>query len=239
MQNGLYVSLSAQLALSQRLETVAANVANMNTVGYRAESVTFETQLARAGVNRLSYVAPAATTLNLQSGGLNKTDNPLDVAVQGDGWLAIQTGGKTAYTRDGRLQISATGALENLNGDPVLDAGGAPILVDPAAGPPSIATDGMIAQNGKQIGALGLYAIDPGAKLKRAKGSAVIPDKPATPILDFTRDGIVQGYTENANVNPIQEMAKLITLTRTFDNVNSEVNQTETSLQDAIKELGA
>ena len=239
MQNGLYVSLSAQLALSHRLETVAANVANMNTVGYRAESVTFETQIARAGAARLSYVTPAATTLNLQSGGLTKTDNPLDVAVQGDGWLAIQTGGKTAYTRDGRMQISATGALENLNGDPVLDAGGAPILLDPAAGPPAIASDGMIAQNGKQVGALGLYSIDPGAQLKRARGSAVIPNKPASPILDFTRDGVVQGFTEGANVNPIQEMAKLITLTRTFDNVNSEVNQTEASLQDAIKELGA
>ena len=67
--------------------------------------------------------------------------------------------------------------------------------------------------------------------------SGVIPDKPATPILDFTQNGVVQGYVEGANVNPIEEMTKLISLTRNFDGVNQEVNQTESSMEDAIKTL--
>ncbi len=97
----------------------------------------------------------------------------------------------------------------------------------------------MIAQDGKQVGAIGLFAIDDDAKLTRTENSGVIPDKPATPILDFTQNGIVQGFVEGANVNPIEEMTKLIAVTRAFDGVNSQVSQTEASLQDAIKTLGA
>jgi len=238
MQNGLYVALSAQVALSQRLDTVAANVANMSTAGYRAEGVTFETEVAKAGSAELAYVSSEGSHVSRQGGVMTKTDNPLDVAIQGEGWFAIQSGGRVAYTRDGRMRISATGELQTVNGDAVLDAGGAPILIDPTAGPPAIASDGMITQSGRQVSAIGLFALDDDAALTRAQGSAVIPSKPATPILDFTRNSIAQGFTEGSNVNPIQEMAKLISLTRTFDSVNSEVNQTETSLQDAIKSLG-
>jgi flagellar basal-body rod protein FlgF len=239
MQNGLYVSLSAQVALERRLETIANNVANMNTVGYRAEGVSFETELARAGSNNLAYVSSGSSYISRQNGSMTKTGDPFDVAVQGTGWIAISTPDGVAYTRDGRMRMSESGALETLNGNPVLDAGGAPILLNPQASAPTISGDGMIAQDGKQIGAVGLYTIDDDAKLTRTGNSAVIPDKPATPILDFTQNGIVQGFVEGANVNPIQEMTKLITVTRTFDGVNQQVTQTEASLQDAIKTLGA
>jgi flagellar basal-body rod protein FlgF len=238
MQNGLYVSLSAQVALERRLATIASNVANANTVGYRADGVTFEAEVARAGDSRLAYVSAGAPFISRQPGGLVKTDNPLDVAVQGDGWLAIAASGGVAYTRDGRMRMSETGALESLNGNSVLDAGGAPILLDPAAGPPTISADGMIAQNGRQIGAIGLFAIDEGAHLSRAENSGVVPDRAATPILDFTRNGVIQGTVEGSNVNPVLEMTRLISVTRTFDGVAAEMNQTESSLRDAIKTLG-
>ena len=68
----------------------------------------------------------------------------------------------------------------------------------------------MISQDGKQIGAIGLFSIDSQANLVRTENSGVIPDKPATPILDFTQNGVAQGYVEGANVNPIEEMTKLI-----------------------------
>ena len=70
----------------------------------------------------------------------------------------------------------------------------------------------MINQGGQQIGAIGLFRIDPSAKFSRYENSGVIPDKPATPILDFDNNGIVQGHVEGSNVNPILEMAKLITI---------------------------
>jgi flagellar basal-body rod protein FlgF len=231
--------LSAQISLERRLETIANNVANINTAGYRAEGVSFAAEVARAGDNRLSYVSPGAPFISRQAGTPVKTGDPLDVAVQGDGWLSIQTPNGIAYTRDGRMRMADSGALQTLNGDSVLDAGGAPIMLNPNGGPPIISSDGMITQGDAQVGAIGLFAIDDGANLTRAENSSVIPDKPATAILDFTRNGVLQGFVENANVNPIEEMTKLIDVTRAFDSVSSQVAQTESSLQDAIKTLGA
>jgi flagellar basal-body rod protein FlgF len=173
------------------------------------------------------------------SGGLVKSDNPLDFAVQGDGWFAIQTPAGVAYTRDGRASIDESGTLRTLNGDPILDAGGAPIIIDGAAGSVTVSADGMITQNGRQVGAIGLFAIDRGATLRRTENSGVVPNKAATPILDFTRDGVVQGAVESANVDPVREMTRLIDVTRVFDGVAAETSQSEASLQDAIKTLGS
>jgi len=238
MQNGLYVALSAQVALERRLETVAANVANVNTPGYRADGVSFAAEIAKAGDNSIAYVTPGSGFISRRSGSLIETGNPLDAAVQGEGWFAIESDGATVYTRDGRMRISDTGALENVNGYPILDAGGAPIQLDPSGGATTISRDGMITQNGKQVGAIGLFLIDADAKLIRAGSSGVISDKPAQPVLDFTQNSVVQGAIEGANVNPIAEMSKLISVTRAFDGVNAEVTQTEASLQDAIRTLG-
>ena len=239
MQNGLYVAVSAQVALQRRLETIADNIANMNTVGYRATGVSFESEVARAGETRLSYVSAGADFLSRRVGGLVKTDNSLDFAIQGDGWFAIQTPSGVAYTRDGRTRLDESGTLRTLNGDTILDAGGAPIIVDGAAGALTVAADGMISQNGRQVGAIGLFAIDPGATLTRAENSGVVPDRPATPILEFTRNGVIQGAVESSNVDPVREMTRLIDVTRVFDGVAAEASQTETSLQDAIKALGS
>ena len=239
MQNGLYVALSAEVALDRRLETIADNIANMNTVGYRATGVSFETEVTRAGDTTMNYVSPGADYLSRRLGGLVKTDNALDFAIQGDGWFGIQTPTATAYTRDGRARIDESGTLRTLNGNPILDAGGAPILVGAGDGPLVVSADGMISQNGRQVGAIGLFAIDPNASLRRTQNSGVVPDKPPTPILDFTRDGVVQGAVEGSNVDPVREMSRLIEVTRAFDSITAEVAQSEGSVQDAIKTLGS
>ena len=236
MQNRLYVALSAQVALERRLETIADNVANMNTVGYRATSVSFESEMARAGDARVSYASSGSDFISRRLGGLIKTDNSLDFAVKGDGWFGIMTPQGPAYTRDGRVRIDESATLRTLSGDP---AGGAPILVDGGAGPLTVSADGMITQNGQQVGAIGLFAIDPNAALSRAENSSITPSKPATPILEFTRDGVVQGAVEGSNVDPVREMTRLIDVTRAFDGVAAEASQSETSLQDAIKTLGS
>jgi flagellar basal-body rod protein FlgF len=129
--------------------------------------------------------------------------------------------------------------LRTLNGDPILDVGGAPILVDTAAGPLTVSADGMISQSGRQVGAIGLFSIAADANLKRARNSGVVPDKPAQPILDFTRDSVVQGAVEGSNVDPVREMTRLIDVSRAFDGVAAEASQSESSLQDAIKALGS
>jgi len=238
MQNGLYVSLSAQISLERRLETIAANVANANTPGYRVDGVTFATELAKAGDANVAFVSQGEGYVSRRSGPMIQTGNPLDVAIQGEGWFAVQSGGQTVYTRDGRMQMNESGALISITGAPVLDAAGAPIQLDPGAGPPSIARDGMISQAGRQLGAIGMFELDASAKLTRAGTSGFTTDKPAQPVLNFNTNCVLQGAIEGANVDPVREMTRLIAVTRTFDGVTNGITQTENSLLDAIKTLG-
>jgi flagellar basal-body rod protein FlgF len=162
-----------------------------------------------------------------------------DVAVEGDAWLGIQTPAGTVYTRDGRMRLSPTGELQTLSGYPVLDAGGTGMLLDPNAGPPRIGRDGTITQANRQVGAIGLFNIDSKANLRRYENSGVIPDRAATPVLDFSRTGMQQGFIENANVNAVMEMSRLINVTRAFEMVSASLAASEASLQEAIRQLGA
>ncbi|MCJ2143777.1 flagellar basal-body rod protein FlgF [Methylobacterium sp. E-066] len=243
MQSSLYVTLSAQVALEQRLNTVANNVANLGTAGFRAEEVKFETILSQAGGRDTAFVTPGETFLSRKAGPLNKTDSPLDVGIQGDGWLAVRGRSGPVYTRDGRMQITAAGDLQDLNGRAVLDPGGSPISVDPEGPPITIGQDGIITQGINQIGALGVFRLDSAAKLTRVDGDAVASDRPGAPILDFNQRGetavrVQQGFQEGANVNPVMEMSRLILITRTFEGAASAVAETEASLQSAIRGLG-
>ena len=238
MQNSLYVNLSAQVALDKRLTTTANNVANMSTAGYRAEETKFSALLAQATKGAVAFVNSGDTYLSRASGPISKTDSPLDVALQGDAWLAIGGQSGPAYTRDGRLTMDATGQLRSLTGQPVLDPGGSPLLLDPQQGPPTIGRDGSIFQGTNQVGALGVFILDKKATLTRAPGNAVTSSLPARPVQDFTGIGVVQGYVEGSNVNPIMEMTKLITIQRAFESAANTTAQSENSLQDAIKSLG-
>lgn len=239
MQSGLYVALSGQIALQHRLETIASNVANASTAGFRAEQVKFETVLSQVPLEPVSFASSGGTYISRTPGEYIRTDNPLDVAVEGDAWLAIQTPAGQVYTRDGRMRMNEAGDLLTLTGNPVLDVGGAPILLDPNGGPPQIARDGTITQNGQQIGAIGLFLIDERATLTRYNSSGVIPDRPAEPMLDFVRAGVRQGYIERANVNPVLEMTRLIMVSRAFDSVTNAINEANSSMQEAVRTLGA
>ena len=188
MQSSLYVALSAQMALQRRLDTIANNVANVSTAGFRAEEVKFETAVSPNTPEPVAFAKLGEPQISRKAGEVVKTGNAFDVAVKGDAWLAIQTEAGAAYTRDGRFRMTATGDLQTLNGYPVLDVGGAPIQLDARGSEPAIANDGMISQSGRQVGALGLFVLEDGAKLTRFENSAVIPDKPAIPVLDLATE---------------------------------------------------
>ena len=238
MDSSMYVSLSAQVALERRLDTIAQNVANLGTVGYRADEVRFESALSKAGSDSTAYVTSGDTFISRRAGALTKTDNELDVAVQGDGWFGINTPSGTVYTRDGRMRMLESGELQTLNGYSILDVGRAPLTLDPTAGPPIIARDGMITQHGQQVGAIGLFRIDEKTKLNRFENSGVVPEGNASEILDFSNNGVVQGFVEEANVNPISEISKLIAVTRAFEAATSMIDTSDTTAHDAIKTLG-
>jgi flagellar basal-body rod protein FlgF len=237
--DSMYVALSAQVALERKLDTIAQNVANLGTVGYRADGIKFDQELSKAASESTAFVSSGDTYMSLRPGALTKTDNALDVAVQGNGWFAMQTPSGVVYTRDGRMRLLESGELQTLNGYAILDVGRAPISLDPTAGPPIIARDGMIMQDGQQLGAIGLFRIDPETKLDRFENSGVVPQGPAEEVLDFSTNGVVQGFVEEANVNPIMEISRLIEVSRAFEALSAAIQQSESTSQNAIKTLGA
>jgi flagellar basal-body rod protein FlgF len=237
MQSNIYVALSAQMALQRRLDTLANNVANTNTVGFRGEEMSFEELVTPGGNDPVSFVSKGENHLSTKTGEIAQTGNSLDIAVRGDAWLAIQTPNGVAYTRDGRMQMTSEGMLTTLTGHPFLDAGGVPVQLNPDDPPPTINKAGTIEQAGNNLGAFGLYRMPQGAKLTRAEGASVVSDIPPTAELDFLNNGVVQGYVEKSNVNPILEMTHLITIQRNFEAVSTMLSDTESSLQDSLKTL--
>jgi len=238
MQTGLNVALSGQIVLQRKLDTIAHNLANASTPGYRAKEITFDSILAQTGDTSTAFSASGGEFTSLRSGGLQKTDNALDVGVLGDAWIGVRTPSGVAYTKDGRMQMMDTGELRSMTGNPVLDVSGSPLTLDPNGGSPVIARDGMISQNGAQVGAIGLFSIDPRAQLTPAGNSGFTTNTPATPVLDFVKNGVAQGFVETSNVNPVMEMARLIMVQRAFDSVSAAMDSSDNAQRDAIKTLG-
>ena len=238
MQPSLYVSLSGQMALMRRLETIAHNVANSHTAGFRAEEIKFDELLSNKTATPTSFASAGTTYISRETGEIMPTNNPFDIAVTGDAWLSIQTPAGNVYTRDGRMRMTPEGELQTLNGYPILDVGGAPIQLNPNGGAPLIASDGTITQGNTQVSALGLFTISEDARLTRFENSGVIPDRAAEPALDFTRVGVAQGFVERANVNPVLEISKLIMIQRSFDAIAGSLAKSEGTLDNAIRTLG-
>ncbi|MDZ5698437.1 flagellar basal-body rod protein FlgF [Chelativorans sp. M5D2P16] len=239
MQTGLYVSLSSQMALEKRLATIADNVANSGTTGFRAGGVTFDDVMNGLTDKSVSFVSAGDDFYDTRAGALQETGSPFDFAVQGDAWFAVETPAGPMMSRDGRFTMLDTGELVTLEGHPVLDAGGAPLLLDPQAGPPEAGADGTLRQNGQLLGAIGLFAFTPGPGAVRYGNSGFLPDQQPQPVVDRPDVGVAQGFLEGSNVNPVKEMMRLIEVQRTFEQVTALARDGDTAMKDAIKTLGS
>jgi flagellar basal-body rod protein FlgF len=222
VQDGLYVALSSQVALEKRLNTIADNVANSSTVGFRATGVRFEDVVSGLDDKAVSFVSTGDTFLSTASGPLRETGNPFDFAIKGTAWFGMETPAGTVMTRDGRFTLTENGDLVTLEGHPVLDAGGAPIQLDP-----------------QNVGALGLFSFDPGANFVRYGNSGVVPAGEPEPLVDRLEAGVVQGFLEESNVNPMLEITRLVMVQRAFENGAALLRDTESSYDEAIKTLGS
>lgn len=235
----LYIDAAAQLALTRRLDSLAFNLANASTAGFLGEGLKFESVLSTTGGANVAFPNAGTDYVSLARGAIHRTGNPLDVALRGDAWLSVMTPDGPAYTRDGRLLLDPSGELRSINGYPVLDTGGAAMMIDPAGGEVSIAIDGSVSQRGKAISAIGVFAMDPQARLTRYDNSAVLADRAATPAADFSRNGVLQGFLERSNVDPVTQMSRLIEIQRAFDHISACMNLADTAQQDSIRSLGA
>jgi flagellar basal-body rod protein FlgF len=238
MDTRAYVGLSGQLALEKRLATIANNVANAGTAGFRAEGVHFATVVSSTAPFKTSFATEGSQFADMRSGAMVQTGNALDVAIHGPGHFAIQTPAGVGYTRDGRMQVLPSGDLVTLNGHAILDVSGSPLTIDPSAGPIQIGRDGSIMQGGRASGAIGLFSVDLAAGYARYENAAFFPQATPEPVEDFARNGILQGYSEESNVNPILEMTHLINVSRAFEAVSSGMERSDQLQRDAIQALG-
>ncbi|CAN7210208.1 flagellar basal-body rod protein FlgF [Rhizobium sp. LjRoot30] len=241
MQSGIYVSLSSQIALERRLTTIADNMANVNTAGFRATDVKFDEVMSNTQNEqnaKIAFVSQGNDYLSTRQGQFDNTGNPLDFAVKGDAWFAIDTPVGQVLTRDGRFTLKDTGELVSSQGYPVLDAGGAPIQIDRTGGEISVAIDGTIRQNDTQVGSIGIFKADISKGFVRYENSGVITTDRPQPVVDDSTSGVMQGYVEQSNVNGIAEMTQLIQVNRAFESVSALMRDSETSIQEAIKTLG-
>jgi flagellar basal-body rod protein FlgF len=239
VQDGLYVALSSQIALEKRLNTIADNVANASTVGFRATGVKFEDVVSSLDDQALSFVSSGDTYISDTNGPLRETGNPFDFAIKGNAWFGIETPGGTVMTRDGRFTLTENGELVTIEGYPVLDAGGAPMQLDPRNGPPRAGADGSLRQGDNLVGALGLFNFDPGPNFVRFGNSGIVPSGEPEPVVDRLDAGVAQGFLEESNVNPVLEITRLIMVQRAFENGAAMIRDTESSYDEAIKSLGS
>lgn len=238
METSSYVGLSGALAFERRLAVIAHNVANAGTAGFRAEGMEFSTIVSRTAPFDTSFTSDGGPHVDTRSGAFVKTGNSLDVAIQGDGFIAIETPAGTVYTRDGRMQMQSTGELVSVNGHPILDSSGSPLTLNPAGGEIAVARDGTIRQAGRAAGAIGLYQIDLDKGYRRYENAGFIPAARPEAIVEFIRDGMVQGFVEQSNVNPILEMTRLIAVQRAFEAMSSGLERRDAMLRDTIQALG-
>jgi flagellar basal-body rod protein FlgF len=238
LQTGLYVALSSQVALEKRLTTIADNVANAGTVGFRATGVKFEDVVSGLGQQSLSFASTGDTYLSGNGGAIRQTGNPFDFAIQGEAWFGIETPAGMVMTRDGRFTMLDTGELVTIEGHPVLDAGGAALILNPQGGVPEVGRHGSLFQNGQQVGAIGLFEFEPGPNFTRYGNSGIVPPGAPEPAVDRSDIGVQQGFLEDSNVNPIQEITRLIMVQRAFENAAALTRDTETAFDEAVRTLG-
>lgn len=241
MQSGMYVSLSAQRALDKRLTTIADNMANVNTVGFRSTEVKFDDIVARTGNEmnaKVAFVSQGNDYLNTETGELKETGNTLDFAVKGDAWMALETPAGQVLTRDGRFNLTTNGELVSVKGYPVLDVGGGRIQLDPNGGEAGVARDGTIVQDGRTVGKIGLFTADISKGYLRYDNSGVKTTQAPQPVVDDPTVGILQGYVEQSNVNGISQMTQLIQVSRAFESISNSMSQSETNMNEALKTLG-
>lgn len=246
MQNAILVGLSRQVGLAREMDVVANNIANLNTTGFKADGSLFEEYLnssARADQtgSRVSFVRDRGVWHDMSQGPIERTGNPLDVAIDGKGFLVVQTPNGERYTRNGSLQISATGQLVTSDGFPVLGDGG-PIALQSTDREVQISRDGTISvrEGTSKVdsarGKIRLVTFANPQQLQKEGSSTFSATAGATP-QPATTGGLLQGALEKSNVRGVVEMSRMIEITRAYTQLDSLLQQQNDLGQSAIDKL--
>ncbi|HWV37323.1 MAG TPA: flagellar hook basal-body protein [Vulgatibacter sp.] len=232
MADGIYIGMSGAVARMRQLDSIADNLANAQTPGFKASKPAFETYLPKGGTGEKTFVGLVGTGLRLHEGAPVQTGNPLDVFIQGEDFLAVRVGpGQVAYTRDGRLTVSGDGVL-HAAGYPLLDDGGAPLIAPPEE-TVTIDDRGVVRANQLEIGRIGFHRIV--GPLTRLGGALMAPTENAVavPVAGSLR----VGELELANTTPLEAMVEMIGVQRGFDH-SMQAIQTYRKLDERAAEIG-
>jgi len=250
VQNTLLIGLSRQVALGRELDVVANNIANINTSGFKTDGSVFEEYIgptARAGDmtgpdSRISFVRDRATWIDMGQGSIDRTGNPLDIAIDGRGFIAVQTPKGERYTRNGALQVNASGELVTTEGYQVLGESG-PITLQPKDRDITISEDGSIsvregtsARTEALRGKLRLVSFAQQGVLQKDGAGTFMAPAGITPNTE-TQSRILQGAVEKSNVRAVIEMTRMIEVTRSYTHVANMLAQQTELQQTAINKL--
>lgn len=246
MVSGKYSALAGAISREQAIANLSNNLANVSTSGYKKSNVSFEAILkgetqanATKGVN---YNRIGKNYTDFSPGPIRTTENPLDVAIHGEGFLKVQGPDGILYTRRGDLAINAEGQLTTSNGLPVLDDGNAPITIpDTDTSNVAIGDGGIIYILGPQgtreeVAQLAIVDIEDKLQLKRESDTTFSLEQGALEI-PSEDSRVVQGALELSNVNMTEGMAKMIDNYRTFETYH-KVLKSYSTIGEQQEELG-
>ncbi len=232
-----YVALTRQAGLANEMQSVANNIANLSTTGYRREGVIFA-EVVRALPVEGGAVAMTETraryTDELQ-GALVETGGRLDFAIEGDGYFTVLTPRGERLTRAGAFTRDAEDQIVNADGHVLLDEGGGPILIPPDATSIGLAADGTLSADGAPIARLGLVRVTDPTRLFREAGTVFRADGATEPVEDAR---VVQGFLEQSNVNPVGEMARMIEVHRAYEYGQKLMDQEDERIRLVVRVLG-
>jgi flagellar basal-body rod protein FlgF len=249
MDNTMYVGLSKQILLQRELDIVANNLANVDTTGFKVEEMVDATDPASpamsVGVTQpVQFAVANGVARDFTQGGLTQTNAPLDLAISGSGFFQVQTASGPRFTRDGRFATNAQSQLVTQNGDPVLDASGSPISINPQGSPPVIGRDGTITQTvagqtGAQVvGKVGVVTFpDLSALSKQGDGLYSLTTNQAPQ--PATGAVIQQGMLEGSNVQPIIQITDMIRINRAYEMVSQLLTSTADLSSTALQQISS
>lgn len=243
MSGTIYKAASGALLMQQRLDILSNNLANVSSVGYKADRPEFRipdteaaTPINTAETPTLSpYSPPMTFHVDFSAGAILQTSNPLDVAIQGDGFFEVQTDNGPAYTRKGNFSINEDGMLSTSDGWPVMGQGGEITIEE---GRLDINEDGEIYVDGELAGTLKIVDFDKPYELKKIGSNQFVPINGNVVARDGENYAVSQGYVEASNVNAIRTMTEVIETMRMFESYQRVIQAADDAMAKTVNDVG-
>jgi len=242
MENALYVGLSRQVALQQRMNVLSNNIANVNTPGYRADKMLFEEYIVSEKLHKdnnkddISMVLDYGQYKDTAAGTMQQTGNPLDVALSGPAFMMVETAEGTKYTRAGNFAMNNEGLLVTPSGNPVLDNGQGRITIPEGTKDITITKDGSVVTDQGSVGQIGMVEFGNVQNLSSTGDGYYVTTNGEAPA-PAQNTIMQQGMVEGSNVKAVLEMTDLIEVSRAFQTMQRALQNEHDRQRSAIQKL--